>query len=64
MRLVGSSSSSLTDHGGSAGRLEIYYNRQWGTVCSDGFDQSDADVVCQQLGYHDASRHGSVGDLG
>ena len=33
------------------GRIEIYYDGQWGTVCDDDFNDVDASTVCWQLGY-------------
>ena len=34
-----------------SGRVGVFYNGEWGTVCDDNFEQKDAEVLCHSLGY-------------
>lgn len=35
----------------SRGRLEVFLDAQWGTVCDDEFDNREAQVACRQMGF-------------
>ena len=50
IRIAGSSFTRL-------GRVEICVNSTWGTICDDYWDNSDASVVCKQLGYSPHGQH-------
>ena len=40
----------------SQGRVEVYCNGQWGTICSTSrFGATEAETVCRQLGYTDVT---------
>ena len=58
LRLVDTESTQF------GGRLEVYYNSEWGTVCDDSWGSPDATVACIQMGFvgvsdSDSSRFGS-----
>ena len=56
MVLTGETDGSLRLEGGAGannntGRLEIFLDGRWGTVCRDSFGQVEGILACNQLGY-------------
>lgn len=38
----------------SSGKVQIFYDQKWGTICDESWDITDANVVCRQLGFSGA----------
>ncbi|XP_028399965.1 protein bark beetle-like [Dendronephthya gigantea] len=41
----------ISGNGFSTGRLEVFHEGIWGTVCSDWWSQINSDVACRELGF-------------
>lgn len=44
------------------GRIEILHDDKWGTLCNDDFEQVDADVLCNTLGFDGQAIFDSAGE--
>ena len=55
LRLIGRPSSTQYE-----GRVELCYGEEWGTICDDFWGDTDANVVCRQLGFSDTGKFAMV----
>lgn len=47
LRLIGGFAEAYRQNG----RLEVFYNNIWGTVCYDSFTITSANLICRLLGF-------------
>ena len=47
-----------------SGRLELFYNNAWGTVCISQWDHYDTIVACKMLGFATAEQYYNANNTG
>ena len=57
MRLVGGSSPE-------SGRVEVYNDGEWGTICDNIWDPAHGAVVCRELGYSELYSNDGIAEYG
>jgi hypothetical protein len=57
VRLVGGSSAE-------SGRVEVFNDGEWGTICDNIWDPADGAVVCRELGYSELYSNDGIAEYG
>lgn len=56
IRVVDGREQNTPDDTSISGRVEIFLNGQWGTICGQYLNRTEAIVLCRQLGYQGGKR--------